>query len=60
MTGDPIVKAVRKIRHEIEGECQHDPEKYYLHLKASQEKFAGRTICRQPKPLVPDEKRKTG
>jgi len=60
MTSDPIVREVREIRHEIERECHQDPEKYYQHLKASQEKFVGRIVCGQPKPLVTAEKRKAG
>ena len=60
MKNDPIVKEVRKIRHEIERECQQDPEKYYQRLKALQEKFVGRTVCRQPKPLVTSGQRKVG
>jgi hypothetical protein len=58
MTTDPIVREVREIRHEIERECQQDPEKYFQRLKASQEKLAGRLVCRQPKPLVTVEQRK--
>ena len=60
MTIDPIVREVREIRHEIDRECQHDPEKFYQYLKISQEKLLGRLVCRQPKPLVMAEKRKTG
>ena len=60
MTSDPIVREVRKIRHEIEEECQQDPEAYYQRLKASQEQLANRLVRRQPKPLVPGEQRRTG
>lgn len=60
MTNDPIVKEVRKIRQEIERECQQDPEKYYQRLKSLQEKFVGRTVCRQPKHLVTSGQRKVG
>jgi hypothetical protein len=47
-----LTRRVREIRDEIEHECQHDPEKYYQRLKASQEKLVGRLVCRQPKPGV--------
>ena len=60
MTIDPIVQEVRRIRHEIDRECQHDPEKFYQHLKVSQEKLLGRLVCRRPKPLVMAEQRKAG
>lgn len=60
MISDPIVRKVRDIRHEIERECQHDPEKYYQHLMASQGKLVGRLTCRQPKPLVTAEQKKAG
>jgi len=60
MITDPIVKEVREIRHEIEQECQQDPEKYFQRLKASQETMVERLVCRCPKPLVTVEQRKTG
>ena len=58
MTSDPIVREVREIRHEIERECQIDPEKYYQRLKASQGKLVGRLACRQPKPFVTAKQKK--
>lgn len=32
MFKDPIIEEIRQIRHEIEAECSHDPQKYYEHL----------------------------
>jgi hypothetical protein len=58
MKRDPIVGEVREVRHEIDRECQHDPEKYYQYLKASQDKLVGRLVCRQPKPLIAGEKKR--
>ncbi len=55
MTEDPIVREVRKIRHQIEKECQQDSEKYYQHLKTLQNKLAERLVSRHPKPLVTAE-----
>jgi hypothetical protein len=60
MTNDPIVQEVRKIRHTIERECQQDPAKYFQRLQASQEKLAGRLVCRQPKPLITVDQKKAG
>ena len=60
MTRDPIVEEVREIRHEIERECQQDPETYYKCIKCSQKKVAGRSVRRQTKPLLTAEKKKAG
>ncbi len=59
MTNDPVVLEVRRIRHEIEEECNHDPERYYQHIKSSQKKYAGRLVRRDPKPLSTGQKKKT-
>ncbi|MEA2078876.1 MAG: hypothetical protein U9P00_03295 [Pseudomonadota bacterium] len=58
MIDDPIVREVRKIRKEIEEKCQQDPEAYYQHLKASQEKLRNRLVRRQPRTLA--KQKKTG
>ena len=55
MKADPIVEEVRAIRHQLERETQLDAELYYQRLKTLQEKFAGRLVRRQPKPLPPRE-----
>ncbi len=55
MKADPIVEEVRAIRHQLERETQQDAELYYQRLKTLQEKFSGRLVCRQPKPLPPRE-----
>jgi len=60
MTKDPIVQEVRKIRHEIERECEKDPDKYYQYLKSLQENLVERLVCRQAKPLLTTEKGKAG
>ena len=59
MSEDQIVKEVRDIRHQIEKECQQDPEKYYAHLKALQEKLGERLVRRKPNPL-PVAKQRAG
>ncbi len=57
---DPIVREVREIRHEIERQCQEDPQKFYKYLIASQKKLVGRLVCRHPKPLITVGQRKAG
>ena len=57
MPEDPIVQEVREVRHQIERECRHDPEKYYQHLKAIQEKLGERLVRRQPNPLPAAEQK---
>lgn len=52
MFQDPIIKEVRKIRHEIEAECQNDPKKYYEHIQQVQQEYAKRLVCRKPKPAL--------
>jgi len=59
MTADPIVREVREIRHEIERQCKEDPEVFYQHVIAVQNKIVGHLVCRRPKPLVPVALRKT-
>ena len=60
MIDDPIVKEVRKIRHEIDQEFQRDPEKYFEHLKTLQNEYAERLVCRHPKPLITANEKKAG
>jgi len=59
MTQDPIVKEVREVRHQIDKECGHDPERYYQHFQKLQKKFKKRLVRREPNPL-PVFKQKTG
>ena len=51
MQKDPIVEEVRRIRHEIEGECQKDPDKLFEYFQASQGKLGNRLVRREPKLL---------
>lgn len=51
MREDPIVREVREIRHEIEGECDNDAEAFYEWLTASQQKLKGRLVRRQPRDV---------
>ena len=52
MFKDHIIKEVRKIRHEIEAECNDDPQKYYEHIQQLQQKYSNRLIRRKPKPAL--------
>ena len=52
MAQDPIIKEIRKIRREIETECQNDSQKYYEHILKVQEKYHNRLVRRKPKPAL--------
>ncbi len=49
MFDDPIVEEVRKIRRQIEEECNNDFKAYYEHLLALQEKYRKRLVKRSPR-----------
>jgi len=51
MIDDPIVREIRRIRHEIEHECNNDGETYYKYLISLQQKFRERLVRRKPKSL---------
>ena len=59
MQTDAIVEEVRRIRHEIESECQKDPDKLFEYFQASQEKLGNRVVRREPKlvKLLPQKER---
>ena len=38
MNQEPILKEIRRIRHEIEEECHNDAQKYYEHIQELQRK----------------------
>jgi len=52
MFDDPIVKEIRKIRHEIEAECNHDPDEYLKRLKKVEEQYQDRLVRREPQPAL--------
>jgi len=56
MQKDAIVEEVRRIRHEIECECQKDPDKLFEYFQASQEKLGHRLVRREPKLLEVSQK----
>lgn len=52
MTKDPIIKAIRQTRREIELACQNDPQAIYEYLSQAQEKYQNRLTRRSPKPAL--------
>jgi hypothetical protein len=52
MNQEPILKEIRKIRHEIEAECQNDPQKYYEHIQQVQKQYTNRLVRFKPKPAL--------
>ncbi|MBC6421044.1 MAG: hypothetical protein GDA43_04940 [Hormoscilla sp. SP5CHS1] len=54
MVKDPIIEEIRRIRLEIEAECQHDPDILYEHMCQFQEQYRDRLVRRSPQPaLIP-------
>lgn len=56
MRRDPIVEEVRRIRREIEAECQDDAQKFYEHLQELQERYGKRLVRRAPRPSTGKKK----
>ena len=52
MPQEPILKEIRRIRHEIEAECQNDPQKYYEHIQQVQKQYDNRLVRFKPKPAL--------
>ncbi len=50
MYRDPIVEEVRKVRREIEAECQRDEVRFYEHLVRVQAKHSDRLVRRRLNP----------
>ncbi|MGK7901389.1 MAG: hypothetical protein AB4352_08255 [Hormoscilla sp.] len=54
MVKDPIIEEIRRIRLEIEAECQQDPDLLYQHICQFQEQYRDRLVRRSPQPaLIP-------
>lgn len=51
MPKDAIVEEVRRIRHEIERECEGDADKLFAYFRTAQAKLSGRLVRREPKFL---------
>jgi hypothetical protein len=52
MEKEPILKEIRRIRREIEAECQNDPQKYYEHIQQIQKQYCNRLVHFKPKPAL--------
>lgn len=52
MEQEPILKEIRRIRHEIEAECQNDPQKYYEHIQQIQKQYNNRLVRFKPRPAL--------
>ena len=52
MPQEPVLKEIRRIRHEIEAECQNDPQKYYEHIQQIQKQYSNRLVRFKPRPAL--------
>ncbi len=52
MNQESILKEIRRIRLEIEAECQNDPQKYYEHIQQVQKRYSNRLVRFKPKPAL--------
>ena len=52
MNQEPILKEIRRIRHEIEEECHNDAQKYYEHIQELQRKYSNRLARFNPKAAL--------
>lgn len=52
MNQEQILKEIRRIRLEIEAECQHDPQKYFEHIQLIQKQYSERLVRFKPKPAL--------
>lgn len=53
MKADPVIDAIREVRHKISASVGHDPRKLVDHYRQLQERHRDRIISRnveQPKP----------
>ena len=51
MKTDPTVDCIRKVRHAISEQCDHDPWKLIAYYMRYQEKYKGRLLM-SPKNLI--------
>jgi hypothetical protein len=51
MQRDPIIEEIRRVRHDIEAECQNDPQEFYKHIQQLQDKYLNRLVRREPRKL---------
>ncbi|GBE02158.1 hypothetical protein BMS3Bbin06_00499 [bacterium BMS3Bbin06] len=51
MEQEPILKEIRRIRLEIEAEC-NDSQKYFEHIQQIQKQYSNRLVRFKPKPAL--------
>lgn len=56
MFRDPIVEEVRQVRHQVEKDCEGDPQKFFEHIQEVQDKYRNRLVRRKPRPALTKEK----
>lgn len=52
MRSDPILEEIRQIRHQIEVDCDNDPQILYEYLYRIQAKYSNRLVRRSPQPSL--------
>jgi hypothetical protein len=52
MGRDLILEELRRIRREIEAECQNDSQRYYEHIQEVQKRYSNRLVRFKPKPAL--------
>ena len=55
MKDDPIIEAVRRVRHQISESVGHDPRKLLEYYRERQERYEGRLVCRESDSSKPRE-----
>ena len=47
MKNDPIIQAIRDVRHQISESVDHDPRKLLEYYRRRQRRYEDRLVCRQ-------------
>lgn len=55
MKYDPIIQAVRDVRHQMSESVDHDPQKLLEYYRKRQERYGDRLICNQSDSPAPQE-----
>ena len=55
MKNDPIIQAVRDVRHQISESVDHDPQKLLEYYRKRQDRYGDRLVCRQSDSPAPQE-----
>ena len=56
MKDDPIIEAVRRVRHQISESVGHDPRKLLEYYRERQERYGGCLVSRESDGSKPREK----